>query len=50
MGGNLGGTGKGLNILVMSSSGNGGSSLAALAWFSSAYLKHSIVEIVIHIQ
>jgi len=31
MGGNLGGTGNGLNILEMSSSGNGGSSLAARA-------------------
>lgn len=36
IGGNLGGTGNGLNILVMSSSGNGGSSFAARAWFSIA--------------
>lgn len=39
MGGNLGGTGNGLNILEMSSSGNGGSSLAARAWFSKALSK-----------
>lgn len=39
MGGNLGGTGNALNILVISSSGNGGSSFAARAWFSKAYTK-----------
>lgn len=39
IGGNLGGTGNALNILVMSSSGNGGSSFAARAWFSKACLK-----------
>lgn len=49
MGVNLGGTGNGLNILVMSSSGNGGSSLAALAWFSKAYLEQKIVENLINI-
>lgn len=38
MGGNLGGTGIALNIFVISSSGNGGSSFRARAWFSKAYL------------
>jgi len=47
IGGNLGGTGNALNILVMSSSGNGGSSFAARAWFSKAYFKQRIINKII---